>query len=385
MSGRRLHIAGSANKEVADPDLLRWAHQVVGMVVREHVRFGGTVLTQIGADPMHERASDVRALFDWTVIEACRDALRAGDVPQPGSADPLLRGVCLTTGRAAVSETNEATLAELRDGAVLDVETLPSHYLFGVLLRQRQEHHGDILMTLGGGLGVEHLAELYMSSRKPVVPLDVAIGSYFEDSSRDGGVLAMEARVNPGQYFRTAAGTMSAGAQLDGLRTGGRRLSAAELARRVSSLLRDLEPPAAFYVRLLDRASPDFADVEWFFREVVDPVVAVRGLQRVEVGTDPQRHGFMNEQIFTELHYAKVAMVDMTAQRPNCAIELGYALARGHTVVLTARSGERPPFDIDKLPFFFWSRDHDPVELQAQLNRYWDTQAGRPPVVPPPA
>jgi TIR- and PNP-associating SLOG family len=380
VTGRRLHIAGSANPRQADPDLLRWTHEVVRRVVRSHIRSGGTVLTQIGADPMHERDSEVRVLFEWTVLEAVLEAVRAGEVSRSHISTPLVQGVCLPSGRRAVSQANDVTLTALRQAAALDFVSLPERYLFGVMLRQSQERHGDILMVLGGGLGVEQLAELYMNSHKPVVPLDVAIGSYFEDSPQGGEWLASQARVDPTRYFRLA-GAMSATAHLDGLQTRHSLPSVEVMSERVSALLGDLEPPRAFHVRLLDRASSDFDDVEWFFREVVDCVVAERGLQRMEVGTDPQRHGFINAQIFEELHYARVAVVDMTGQRPNCAIELGYALARGHTVVLSARAGERPPFDIDKLPFFFWSRDEDPVELQEQLNRYWDTQAGRPPVV----
>jgi nucleoside 2-deoxyribosyltransferase len=112
---------------------------------------------------------------------------------------------------------------------------------------------------------------------------------------------------------------------------------------------------------------------------VVDPVVAARGLERVEVGSDPHRQGFINTEIFTELHFAATVVADMTEQRTNCAIELGYASARGHEVLLTARRGERAAFDVDKLPF--WSRDEDQADLRDALGTYWQNQARRAPVV----
>ena len=37
------------------------------------------------------------------------------------------------------------------------------------IIRERQLSHGDILVVLGGGAGVEHLAELYWRDGKPVV------------------------------------------------------------------------------------------------------------------------------------------------------------------------------------------------------------------------
>ncbi len=150
---------------------------------------------------------------------------------------------------------------------------------------------------------------------------------------------------------------MTAAAHLDGLRTHTYRPTLDAIASRLTALLASLRPTQAFYIRLLDRDSPLFVDVEWFFRTVVDPVVEERGFQRLEVGTDPQRHGFINTEIFRELHFAPITIADMTGQRPNCAIELGYALGRGHMIILTARHSEKLPFDVDKLPFLFWSRE----------------------------
>jgi hypothetical protein len=360
--------------------LLRWAQDLLRRVVREHLESGGTVLTQIGADPCHEREDGLRTLFDWTVMEACRDALDDGVVPVSADGEPLVRAVYIASGRRAVSERNEATLSALRAASALDLTPLPDRYLFGVMLRQEQAGQGDVLLTIGGGLGVEQLAQLYADRRNPVVPLDINIGSYYADSPEGGAWLARQARVHPDRYFEVKGAT-SATAHLDGLRTTDRLPEIGVMAARVCDLLRSLRPRQAFFVRLLDRAAAAFDDVEWFFRTVVDPVVAERGLQRMEVGTDPQRHGFMNTQIFTELHFASVVVADMTDQRLNCAVELGYALARGHTVILTARAGERPAFDIDKLPFLFWARDRGSADLRAELDAYWELQAKRPPVV----
>jgi TIR- and PNP-associating SLOG family len=380
MVGRRLHVAGSASPVESDPALLRWTHDLLRRVVLAHIESGGTVLTQIGADPHHERADGLRTLFDWTVMEACREALADGRAPLRPDGAPLVRAVCISSGRRAVSEENEATLSALRDAGALDITQLPDRYLFGVMIRQAQAEHGDVLLTIGGGLGVEQLAQLYADRRNPVVPLDIDIGSYRDDSPEGGAWLAKQARVHPDRYFEVT-GPTTATAHLDGLRTGERLPPLDVMCSRIDGLLRALRPRQAFFIRLLDRTAKAFDDVEWFFRTVVDPVVAERGLQRMEVGTDPQLHGFMNTQIFTELHFAAVVVADMTDQRPNCAIELGYALARGHTVILCAREGERPAFDIDKLPFLFWARDRGASESRAALNAYWDIQANRPPVV----
>lgn len=381
---RRLHVAGSASPTLPRIEVLRWAQSLVAEVTRSHLQAGGTVLAQVGDDPRHDADSELRILFDWTVMEICRDAIKRGCAPTQGDGRPLVMGICTTSGRAKVSTENERTLTVLRDREALDMTVLPDRFrTFGALLRQTQAAQGDVLLTIGGGVGVEHLVRLYMDRRNPVVPLDLAIGSSWGDSPDGGAVIAREARVHP-EDFLELAGSASAGARLDGLRTnvGGELPPVKMLASRIDSLLADLRPKRAFFVRPLDTDAHAFADVEWFFRSIVDPVVAERGLERVEIGTDTQRHGLIDAEIFTELHYASTVIVDMTGRRPNCAIELGYALARGHLTLLTARYGERLPFDVDKLPCLFWRRDESPTALRRRLREYWDRQLRRAPVVP---
>ena len=97
----------------------------------------------------------------------------------------------------------------------------------------------------------------------------------------------------------------------------------------VIRLLNAIDHPNAFYVRLLNNKVGDFPRVERFFREIVDPTVKKMGYRRIEMGTDRTEHGFINVEIFERLHYSEFAIVDVTAERPNCFVELGYALGRG--------------------------------------------------------
>ena len=59
------------------------------------------------------------------------------------------------------------------------------------------------------------------------------------------------------------------------------------------------------------------------------------GLSVVDLGHDRQERAWMNAEIFEQLHHAELAFVDLTGSRPNCYIELGYALGRGHRVIIT--------------------------------------------------
>jgi hypothetical protein len=139
----------------------------------------------------------------------------------------------------------------------------------------------------------------------------------------------------------------------------------------------------AFCVRLLNPDHGDYTDVERFFRQVAEPLLQDAGLRVVDLGHDRQERAWMNAEIFEELHHAELALVDLTAARPNCFIELGYALGRGHRTVITARQGEQPPFDADKLPWHFWDPRATDAEGQGALREHLRKFGALPPLVEP--
>jgi hypothetical protein len=126
---------------------------------------------------------------------------------------------------------------------------------------------------------------------------------------------------------------------------------------RLPTLIDDLRPPTAFFVRLLDTSAPEYPAVEGFFRKVVDQVVTMRGYTPREMGRGRPEAAFMNVEIFQALHRAALVVVDLTGVRPNCTMELGYALGRRRRLVISAQKGTKLPFDDDKLPTYFWAND----------------------------
>ena len=135
---------------------------------------------------------------------------------------------------------------------------------------------------------------------------------------------------SPRRFFRfSPAYANTEGAALAEIATRNGAAAAADIADRTVSLLTKIARPAAFYVRLLNPDHAKFTIVESFFREVVDPVVEEAGMRRIEMGTDKNEYAFMNVAIFESLHFSSVAIVDVTGERPNCFIELGYALRGG--------------------------------------------------------
>jgi hypothetical protein len=224
---------------------------------------------------------------------------------------------------------------------------------------------------------VEHLANLYSERGKPIIPLDLPLGASRGDNTVGGEGLAKRALVSPDQFFRLKVGDPAA--RLAALSTV-QGTDTEEIARRLIALIEDITLPRAFYVRLLDTSSGDFDDVEWFFRNVVDHVVAAAGYETFEMGRDVQEAAWMNEEIFRGLYFSSLVIVDLTGHRPNCFTELGYALGRGQKLLVTARERTATTFDLDKIPWHFWSTD-DASRGQAAFRDYVRLNVARPPLV----
>ncbi|MCU1305978.1 MAG: hypothetical protein JWN45_673 [Acidobacteriaceae bacterium] len=380
--GRRIQIAGSASGKT-DLALIGYAHQVVSNLVKGVMASGGGIVVGIGREPRSDgSAPDAPSLlFDWTALETAAECLKLGFPAWPAESGlPIV----VASSEKAVTEIpdNRFPLYEelLRSG-LLHVESIMAGSRAAAFLRQRQAIFGEALVILGGGTGVEHSADLYLSRRKPVLPLDLALGASRDDGTGGAMRLAKEARAEPARFFHfNSAYANTEGAALAEIATRNGAASASDVANRTVSLLAKIARPAAFYVRLLNPDHPKFKIVESFFRDVVDPVVDEAGMRRIEMGADKNEYAFMNVAIFESVHFSSVAIVDVTGERPNCFIELGYAL-RGGRVLVTAEDGTKLPFDQEMIPCHFWKAGDSVADRKKALVDFWEKNINRPPIV----
>jgi hypothetical protein len=68
-----------------------------------------------------------------------------------------------------------------------------------------------------------------------------------------------------------------------------------------------------------------------------------RAARRRPVGRGRPVAAFMNVEIFAGLHRGGLVVVDLTGVRPNCTMELGYALGRRRRYVISAEKGTKLP------------------------------------------
>jgi hypothetical protein len=273
--GRRVQIAGSASGQT-DLALIGYAHQVVSNLVKGLMAAGGGIVVGIGREPRADGAAPdaPSLLFDWTALEMAAECLKDGFPAWPAESGLPIVVASSEKSVSEIPDNRRPLYEELLRSGLLHVESIMPGSRAAAFLRQRQAVFGDALVILGGGTGVEHLADLYLSRRKPVVPLDLALGASRDDGTGGAMRLAKEARAEPARFFHfspTHANTE--GAALAEIATRNGAAAACDVANRTVSLLTKIARPAAFYVRLLNTDNQKFKIVDSFLRDFVDQVV----------------------------------------------------------------------------------------------------------------
>jgi len=301
IEGRRIHIAGSADKDTPE-HLLSYAHELVAHLVQELSKEGATFILSVGKEPLSqpENPSSPSIIFDWTALAATHKSLQDGIAHAQGVQGRLITTVVTSKTERQIPEYRRHIWNELRAANAVKLVFIEPGWASGGLRRTRQAQLGDILIALSGGEGVEHLAQEYTAAGKPVIPLDLDIGSSRGDGSGGAARLAREALAHPERFARHPDPD-AAGDLLARLATHQGKVVTTEVVKAVIDVIHALESPTVFYVRLLNSALPEFGSVERFFRNVLDPVVKKFGYKAVEMGREASTYAWMNEAIFDSL------------------------------------------------------------------------------------
>ncbi|MGD9734943.1 MAG: hypothetical protein AB7V58_04945 [Solirubrobacterales bacterium] len=375
MPGLRIHLTGSAAIACED-GLLANAHAFTRRLCERLISADEGLLTGAGGEPVGD--ADLPCIFDWTALETIAEAPRPD--PNELSLTPVrFVAVASQSGLEQVPEGRKDTWRACRGRVDFKLETTPPGWRMAGLIRARQLLNGDVLIVLGGGAGGELLAQQYREEGKPVIPIHSDLGALNDDGKGGGRYLHEKALSEVDRFFRLRDGTGDAASRLSFLRLD-TDSDPDELAAAAVALIGDLRPRPAFYVRLLDPDHPDFREVESFFREVVDPVAEEKGYRPDEMGMHRPEDPFMNVEIFKRLDCASLVVVDLTGIRPNCMLELGYALGRRRRFLLSARKGTHLPFDPDKLPTYFWDPATDVCGCRTGYAEWFDLYSESPPI-----
>ena len=253
--GLRVHIAGSAATS-ADRALLMAAHEFVSSLTERLIEAGAGLVLGVGNEPLGD--AGLPCTFDWTILEAISSTKDPRSVcsGQPGR----FRVVASQRALDRIPDSRRAVWANCTGRTDFELELSAPGWRMGGVIRAAQVLRGDVLVVLGGGAGVEQLAQL-CDEGKPVIPIRCAIGAYSHDGSGGGSCLHNRALSEPGTFFELRAGAGSAAARLVPLEIGPAE-DPASVAETLASVLAHLKPPRAFYIRLLDTGSVEFEPVE---------------------------------------------------------------------------------------------------------------------------
>ena len=380
LKGRRIHIAGSAGTN-EDEGKLAYAHELVSELTFVLANAGAKFVLSFGAEPRLEGRQDGPSIiFDWSVAESVERSLTGGKAVASGEGGRLGATIATSKTERQIPDERRPLFEKLRDADALSFGYLASGWTAGAVRRDRQATLGDVLIGIGGGEGIEHLARAYAARGKPVVPLDIHLGSSKGDGSGGAARLFERALETPADFFTLAAGH-SAPDLLGRTNTREGHKPIEEVVASIIKLLKALEPPKVFYVRLLNDTVPEFASVESYFRDTVDPFVRSLGLEFKQMGIGRNEHAWMNEAIFDSLHHSSIVLVDLTTLRPNLFMELGYALGNRQRVIVTAKEGTNFPFDSFALEAFLWKETDAPLVRMAKLKAHWERNIEMPALV----
>ena len=374
--GRRIHITGSiaSDASAATTEEVARAREVVEVLVKDLLRKGASFVIPVDAEKM--RSDGLPICFDWLIWHTIQKNLHTR--PE-GAPNPLVVAVKHHKNEDQIPDQFAGVWGALRGSALVQIESA-AHWNMNSKRMEAQARHGDILIALGGGEGVLFLANLYHDAGKPVIPLSLKLGPANTGALRlfEYGLTGSNAQ----RLFQTEVGT-SAHSWLNRIEMPGRK-DVADSVRDLSDLLEALVPPKAFVVRLLNPTHADYNDVQEFFDTVVQPVIEGELGYKLTVvdGNQAYDHARIDQEIFTKLHRSRVVLADITGLRPNCFLELGYALGRGLPTMVLAKAGTEHPFDIYSLSGHHWKTTGSADERRREFRTHWNAIKNRPPLVP---
>ena len=375
--GRRIHIAGSisCDESVATCDEVQAARELVKGLVLDLIKRGATFVVPVDAEKLREGDS-LPICFDWLIWQTLCDNLARRP---SGAPNPLAIAVQHHKNEDQTPTEFEQLWDDLRASDLVHIENV-SHWNMNSKRMEAQARWGDILIALGGSDGILFLANLYHDAGKPVVPLNAAI------TPPNTGARLIFSRVglsNSDAQRLFQANDYSAHTWINRINFTPRK-PVSERVSMIIDLLETLEKPRAFVVRLLDPKCEDYEDVETFFKEVVRPIIENELGYKTTVidGSQPYEHARIDQEIFAKLHRSSVVLADITGMRPNCLIELGYALGRGLPTMLMIKEGNQHPFDISTLGALHWETSGTIKDRQQAFRTHWAIIQDRPPLVP---
>ena len=196
MNGKFILLSGSTSL-LCPTDKLDTAFQFVRSFTRDVLRRGGGLVVLAGDEESTKDEHGVPHVFDWLVLREVENyAESTTEVPRPYAK-------VVMSNEAPESKIGLADLRLLRNleqRNVVELCPIRREMFTGGEYRKVMVKRADAMIAIGGGKGTYSAAIEMISQGKPVLPLDLQLGSAAEDG--DGAVvLHRELVSNPGHFL----------------------------------------------------------------------------------------------------------------------------------------------------------------------------------------
>ena len=229
MNGKFILISGSASRS-CPAGKLDIAHRFVRRFTEEALRRGGGIVVLAGDEESVKDERGEPRIFDWA-------ALREVERYANGTSDsPRLYARIIMSNEAPISKIGDdklRLLKNLQQRNVVETHRIPRDLYTGGEYRKAMIQRADAMLAISGGKGTYSAGLEMIDLGKPVLPLDLPLGSTADDG--DGAVaLHREMTVAPARFFPNTHPDIANRFELLSLN---REINDAEVVARVSAEL----------------------------------------------------------------------------------------------------------------------------------------------------
>ena len=196
MNGKFILISGSAGQSCS-AEKLDTASQFVRAFTGEVLRLGGGVVALAGDEESTKDESGAPHIFDWLALEEVER------YAESTIENPRVMARVIMSDKARESKVGDANLrllTNLEHKKAVEVYHIRREVFTGGEYRRAMTEVADAMLAIGGGKGTYATATEMTELGKPVLPLDLKLGSTSNDG--DGAVdLHREMTTGPCRFF----------------------------------------------------------------------------------------------------------------------------------------------------------------------------------------
>jgi len=342
LNGRRVHIAASAGGSKN----LEYAHDLIRTLVRGIMRLGAGFVVSAGGEPqVGAKGHHGNQTFDWTVLKAAQKLLNT--TPWLGAGKRIVN-----VHADEIASSRLALWRSLLESGEIEHLILPQNPRVSDAVEEAQARFGDILIAMGGRLGVQMLAKRYRLQRKHVIPLDIDISRAGREFTAAQVLRAQALQEHCDGWFSLRQDCRHSPVSLLELTdTDGCKRGIKKVCSGILELLLELDPPYCLVIY----ASAEAESAQWV-ESVASPVLRQFGFRVVcaEANT-------VSIDLFKA---AALTVVDLSGLDPHCLLQAGAALGAAVNYIWAVREDTSVPFD---KPIF---RRLQTGEIQKETNRF---------------